>query len=319
MEGSGSKGEDRDGEISICCADRDIVVYPLAEVQIAVDGVNYSVEAAVSKTLPVSVLLGRDDPELVSLQNREWGETSPKAGEVMVVITWARKKQLEEEVATCEGKDQASAAMPEPLVPLHGQSRQTLDQALPWEDFDSDLFQGGREKVRLTKRMRRANNFQYLQEKATQNLRHPLDLDARELRQLQEGNETLTVVRKAVKGQTSTAGSCFYEEDGLIYRRWKPPGRDGEDMGVEQLVLPFQCRKPVLKLAHEILLAGHMGRRKTAQRILQRFCCSTLFKDIKEFCESCSECQKPLQGETFVLRSSHYRLSTNLSRESRWI
>ena len=59
------------GEISICCVHGDIVVYPLAEVQIAVDGVSYSVEAAVSETLPVSVLLGRDVPELVSLRDHE--------------------------------------------------------------------------------------------------------------------------------------------------------------------------------------------------------------------------------------------------------
>ena len=191
---------------------------------------NYSVEAAVSMILLVSVLLGRDDPELVSLLSREGAETSPKADKVMAVITQARNKQLEEEVATCEGKDQASVAMPEPLVPLHGQSRQMLDQALPWEDFDSDLFQGGREKVRLTKRMRRANNFQYLQEKATQSPRHPLDLDARELRQLQEGNETLTAVRKAVEGQASTAGRvsmrkmASYTGGGSHQARWERHG-----------------------------------------------------------------------------------------------
>ena len=180
--------------------------------------------------LLVSVLLGRDDPELVSLLSREGAETSQKADKVMAVITQARNKQLEEEVATCEGKDQASVAMPEPLVPLHGQSRQMLDQALPWEDFDSDLFQGGREKVRLTKRMRRANNFQYLQEKATQSPRHPLDLDARELRQLQEGNETLTAVRKAVEGQASTAGRvsmrkmASYTGGGSHQARWERHG-----------------------------------------------------------------------------------------------
>ena len=183
-----------------------------------------------SMILLVSVLLGRDDPELVSLLSREGAETSPKADKVMAVITQARNKQLEEEVATCEGKDQASVAMPEPLVPLHGQSRQMLDQALPWEDFDSDLFQGGREKVRLTKRMRRANNFQYLQEKATQSPRHPLDLDARELRQLQEGNETLTAVRKAVEGQASTAGRvsmrkmASYTGGGSHQARWERHG-----------------------------------------------------------------------------------------------
>lgn len=65
---------------------------------------------------------------------------------------------------------------------------------------------------------------------------------------------------------------------------------------IEQLVLPLQCRKAVLKLAHEIPRAGHMGRRKTAQRILQRFYWPCLFKDVKEFCEACSECQKTAPG-----------------------
>ena len=122
--------------------------------------------------------------------------------------------------------------------------------------------------------------------------RHPLDLDAEELQRLQEADETLSAVRRAARGEASTAGSGLYKEQGLLHRRRTPPGRDGEDMAVEQLVLPLQCRKAVLKLAHEIPLAGHMGRKKTAQRILQRFYWPSLFKDVKKFCEACSECQK---------------------------
>ena len=67
-------------------------------------------------------------------------------------------------------------------------------------------------------------------------------------------------------------------------------------MTVDQLVLPVQCRKSVLKLAHEIPLAGHMGWKKTAQRILQRFYWPSLFRDVKEFCEACGECQKTAPG-----------------------
>ena len=43
------------------------VLYPLAEVTIEVDGVPLQVEAAVSETLPVAVLLGMDVQELVGL------------------------------------------------------------------------------------------------------------------------------------------------------------------------------------------------------------------------------------------------------------
>lgn len=103
-------------------------------------------------------------------------------------------------------------------------------------------------------------------------------------------------MRKAAQGEASTAGRGFYKEGGLIYRRWIPPGRDGEDMAVDQLVLPVQCRKSVLKVAHEIPFAGHMGRKKTAERILQRFYWPSLFRDVKEFCEACGECQKTAPG-----------------------
>ena len=46
-----------------------------------------------------------------------------------------------------------------------------------------------------------------------------------------------------------------------------PPHRCSDDMAVEQLILPVQCRYGVLQLAHAIPLAGHLGKDKTAQRI----------------------------------------------------
>ena len=61
---------------------------------------------------------------------------------------------------------------------------------------------------------------------------------------------------------------------------------------MEQLVLPTQCRKAVLQLAHDIPLAGHLGRQKTAHRVLQRFYWPGLYKDVGEYCKACPECQK---------------------------
>ena len=40
---------------------------------------------------------------------------------------------------------------------------------------------------------------------------------------------------------------------------WMPSGRDGEDMAVEQLVLPKECYDRVISLAHSIPLACHLG------------------------------------------------------------
>lgn len=79
---------------------------------------------------------------------------------------------------------------------------------------------------------------------------------------------------------------------GLLYRRWLPPGRNGKEMAVEQLVLPKSCRETVMRVAHCIPLAGHQGKDKTARRVLQRFYWPTIYRDVAKFCRSCGSCQK---------------------------
>lgn len=55
---------------------------------------------------------------------------------------------------------------------------------------------------------------------------------------LQRNDETLEAVRRAADGEQSKAGGAFIKKDGVIYRRWTPPGRDTDAMTVEQLVHP---------------------------------------------------------------------------------
>ncbi|KAL5491312.1 hypothetical protein EMCRGX_G016575 [Ephydatia muelleri] len=50
---------------------------------------------------------------------------------------------------------------------------------------------------------------------------------------------------------------------GMLYHQ-VPAGNGSEGERVEQLVLPRQCHKTVLTMAHSIPLAGNLGRRKTA-------------------------------------------------------
>ena len=94
------------------------------------------------------------------------------------------------------------------------------------------------------------------------------------------------------EGKCNSAGVEFFKRDGLLYRKWTPPGRNGQDMEVEQLVLPQQCRGTVVTLAHSIPLSDYLGKDKTAHRILQRFYWPTLYKDVAAYCKSCPSCQK---------------------------
>ena len=83
----------------------------------------------------------------------------------------------------------------------------------------------------------------------------------------------------------SSEGRDWFTGDGHLLDK-------GEEAEVEQLVLPQECRRTVLELGHEIPLAGHLGKEKTRQRILRRFYWPSLYKDVEDFCQSCSTCQK---------------------------
>ena len=60
----------------------------------------------------------------------------------------------------------------------------------------------------------------------------------------------------------------------------------------EKVTMKFQQRgraagTTTMKIAHSI----HMGRDKTARRILMRFHWPTLFRDVAKYCRTCPECQ----------------------------
>ena len=57
----------------------------------------------------------------------------------------------------------------------------------------------------------------------------------------------------------------------------------------QQLVLPKQCRKVVLRLAHAVPMAGHLG---TKNGFLQRYYWPRIFKDVAEYRRSCEVCRK---------------------------
>ena len=107
MPGSVSKTQ----EVTILCAHGEAVSYPIAVVNMEIDGVKIRVKAAVCKTLPVSVLLGTDVPELFTLLSRG----RPKEDSGMAVVTRSKHKQQQLEGAEEQVKDLRSGARPTPL------------------------------------------------------------------------------------------------------------------------------------------------------------------------------------------------------------
>lgn len=106
-----------------------------------------------------------------------------------------------------------------------------------------------------------------------------------ELVRLQETDGTLAVIRKKA---VDVPSSEFFWREGVLYKHWRPDAHTE----VEQIVLPKQCRRTVLELAHSIPMGGHLGKKKTTSRIQQRFYWPTIHRDVADFCRSCEVCQK---------------------------
>ncbi len=74
---------------------------------------------------------------------------------------------------------------------------------------------------------------------------------------------------------------------GTLYRQFE--GVDGQKH--LQLVVPKVLRSEVMRLGHETMMAGHLGTRKTTDRIISEFYWPGCKTDIRRFCQSCKPCQ----------------------------
>ena len=272
-----------DGEaVTIRCAHGDTVLYPVAQVQVVVDG---------SETLPMDVLLGKDVPEFYELLNGACSQGRSQ-DDAMVVMTRAQRRKQKEEEEEIHRKEMKSGA-----------KSTRIDEWM--QTFADEVFEGGRERVKQTRSQKRQQRRAHAEE-ITADLEetvdtdqsqvtalHPLDISAGELKVLQAADTTLDSVRKEADGNPGDSSEVgYFWKDGLLFRKWIPRGYEEQDMAVEQLVLPMQCRNTVLQLAHDIPLSGHLGKKKTTQRLLQRFYWPTIHRDVAEYCRTCDVCQK---------------------------
>ena len=266
--------------VSVRCAHGDTELYPLADIRMEVDGTPIRVEAAVADTLPVDVLLGTDVKQLSNLLGRSVPRNitdKVAGGDGMVVVTRARARQELEEEIFRRGKEVQS-----------GVRSKVLNEDSPPADADHGLASAHRQKA---EQLVASHQKATLDDDGTLEPRVP-DITMEEMKRLQEQDISLTRARGVAESEETE--SMFSKRGGLLYRRWTPAGC-GVEMEIEQLILPEKCRRTVLKLAHEIPIAGHLGSEKTRQRLLRRFYWPGVFKDVEEFCRSCPTCQKTSQ------------------------
>ena len=96
---------------------------------------------------------------------------------------------------------------------------------------------------------------------------YPGAIGTEELKRLQVEDPSLAQIREYARRSEQTESEArFLWRDGILYRQWKPRKPKLSET-IEQIVLPTQCRQMVMKLAHDQPTGGHLGRKKTQDRI----------------------------------------------------
>ena len=128
-------------------------------------------------------------------------------------------------------------------------------------------------------------------QKPLRNKAIPFNISAEELVKLQREDENLkSCFEQAEKGEVKDfkfATAEFYVENNILYRRYKKSGSS-----LTQVVLPTTLIKTVLRLSHDVPMAGHMGVARTKERVLSNFFWPSVVKDVKLYCKTCELCQK---------------------------
>ena len=272
--------------VAVRCAHGDSIEYPLADVDVEIEGRRMTIRAGVSDRLPVQILLGRDVPQLVDLlQCVGKNKVEPE----LVAVTTRSRSQLTSNYPNSPVVDISAETSSSKLFDSSDSIVDQSDCGDLGTEFADDLFETSRDRRRQTRSQKRAARYEHAVTLASAAaLGDRLPISKEELIGYQKEDPTLEAERAAATGEKNTAvGEGFLFRDGLLYRNKR--GYLGDI--VDQLVIPTQCRSTIIRLAHEVPLGGHLGRKKTIQRIGQRFYWPTLYRDVANHCRSCKACQ----------------------------
>ena len=96
------------------------------------------------------------------------------------------------------------------------------------------------------------------------------------------------------RDQVDTVAMCYFKQNGILMRKWRPPDVPAEDEWkvMYQIVVRSMYHNDIISLAHETTMAGHLGVTKTHDRIIQHFYWPKMKQDVSQFCKTCRTCQK---------------------------
>ena len=81
----------------------------------------------------------------------------------------------------------------------------------------------------------------------------------------------------------------LFMKDGVLVKSFKKKDGTGD---FQQVIIPEQMKSDILYQMHDSLLAGHMGTKKTKEKLLQRFYWFNLKEEVNRYIRSCDTCAR---------------------------
>ena len=118
-----------------------------------------------------------------------------------------------------------------------------------------------------------------------------LNITPSELSKLQKEDPSLKKATDAAKSHTkfkSGQARVHYKESKGILKRVHERGNGQQT----QVCVPKSLRTSLIQLAHDPPMGGHLGAKRTTERIWSEFYWPGMCADIRRYCQSCDLCQK---------------------------
>ncbi|XP_075732859.1 uncharacterized protein LOC142775380 [Rhipicephalus microplus] len=253
-----------DGSICLPVA-RVILTGPFGEVE---------TEAAVSDKLPPQYpyLFSNRTDRLLREQGKSFHEGTVQA------LTRAKARALAAELERQEPSFTGSPATPAIVS--------AVEPAIP---SPTEKEREGSEKQTSTDTAERESEEGLLALPVSKALSNVLGKVTRdELIEQQKSDPSLKEIWNIVREGVARKNVSFPVKDGILYRHY----RTAKGRTFDQIVVPAKYRSDIVDLCHGVGWSGHLGARKTKNRLLTEFYWPRCFKEVEKHVRACDTCQR---------------------------
>ncbi|XP_060071934.1 uncharacterized protein LOC132551808 [Ylistrum balloti] len=113
------------------------------------------------------------------------------------------------------------------------------------------------------------------------------EIDPEDFKDAQKSDESMAKIREMavsgdVKERRDGGKSHFFTRNSLVYREYNSPS-SLQGRIFKQLVVPSKYRQKVMRLAHDSMMAGHLGAKRTSDKIMAEFYWPGLLSDVTRY------------------------------------